>query len=93
MNWRPEGWKNPHSGKAPELVFPQCCIMLEEGAFEAGADAMLEALERQCTSVTLEPNCSLSLVCIIPNVPIKMIPAGGFFQKGVLVFIPEAENV
>ena len=49
MNWRPEGWNNPHSGKTPDLVFPQCCIMLEEGAFEDGADNMLETLRNMGT--------------------------------------------
>jgi len=40
--WRPEGWKNEHIASASgEPIYP------EHQVFEAGADAMLEALRRQ----------------------------------------------
>lgn len=44
MKWRPEGWKNPFDGlpayptEAGERIF--------ETIFEAGADAILEALKK-----------------------------------------------
>ena len=43
MIWRPEGWLNPHQGEV-ELLFPRCCIGLENAAYEAGADAMAKHL-------------------------------------------------
>jgi hypothetical protein len=56
--WRPEGWENPyptmqqmrefHADKA-FFYDPQC-----RNAFDAGADAMLEALKQQFDSEHLE---------------------------------------
>ena len=47
--YRPEGWKNPHSTTKREL---RSCVMMMVANpayynFEAGADAMLEALKEQ----------------------------------------------
>jgi len=43
VSWRPNDWTNPHKGEI-ELVFPCCCIGLENAAYEAGADAMAKHL-------------------------------------------------
>lgn len=42
MSWRPEGWENPHTDAG------------RFGSFEAGADAMLEALKKKGAWMTPE---------------------------------------
>jgi hypothetical protein len=45
MDWRPEGWKNPH--RYDLLEEPTEEVLIEKGlhfAYEAGASAMLEAI-------------------------------------------------
>ena len=45
MSWRPSDWKNPHWKRSnPNLGEPELIIGRIANAFEAGADAMLEAL-------------------------------------------------
>lgn len=65
MSWRPKDWKNPHSGKTPELVFPQCCVMLEEDAFEAGADAILKSLKK--SGIYGKPSGDFECFCMFPS--------------------------
>lgn len=47
MNWRPEGWKNPY------LVEPHSSVARTSDApiYEAGADAMLEAIREEIEKV------------------------------------------
>ena len=44
MKWRPVDWTNPYSTEGPSLN------LMRHDAFEAGADAILAALELQVTS-------------------------------------------
>jgi hypothetical protein len=47
-NWRPDGWKNPHDRKYLKKIHGNKPYQLqdyESHIFEAGADAMLEALK------------------------------------------------
>jgi len=48
MAWKPEGWKNPY-----QTIFPQPSHEYEQGIFEAGADAMFEAIKREGTPTGL----------------------------------------
>ena len=66
--WRPEGWENPHSNLGPGFD-------LAHTAFEAGADAMLEALKKKGAWMTPE-----QLTLLAPD---RQYP------YGYLVFIPE----
>jgi len=45
--WRPEGWANYRSTQDPKSF--EDCILVDKlnGIFEAGADAMLEALRKE----------------------------------------------
>lgn len=48
-NWRPKGWKNPELASSDPLHScqkPDFCSCDKYDAFEAGADAMLEALRK-----------------------------------------------
>lgn len=42
MNYRPEGWKNPHADTTLNYAYN-----MQGLAFEAGADAMLEGLKKE----------------------------------------------
>ncbi len=43
MEWRPEGWENPHLGLESETFIEQAANTLLAGAYEAGADDILQA--------------------------------------------------
>lgn len=48
MSWRPEeGWNNPHEPVAGASTTAILIKAFEHTAYEAGADAMLEALKKQ----------------------------------------------
>jgi hypothetical protein len=76
MNWRPEGWD---SSKAPSTQFEADSAheMLQK-VFEAGADAMLEALKSKGAWMTPEQ--------------MKLLAPDRKYPFGWLVFIPEKEN-
>jgi len=67
--WRPEGWENPHSNLGPGFD-------LAYTAFEAGAEAMLEALKKKGALMTPEQ--------------MKLIAPDRQYPYGYLVFIPDA---
>jgi len=48
--WRPEGWDNPYKQETPEHWSDNYAVIQskEWHIFEAGADAMLEALFSEC---------------------------------------------
>jgi hypothetical protein len=62
MSWRPEGWKNPHTDLARDT-------------FEAGADAILDALKNKGAWMTPEQ--------------MKLLAPDRQYPYGHLVFIPE----
>ncbi len=66
--WRPKDWKNPHIGNCcPEGGCETC----EIDAYEAGADAMLEALRKQGGHTINEQG-----VGVFPPQPLKTAKAG-----------------
>lgn len=65
--WRPEGWKNPHQGLPTDEIF------------EAGADALLEALKKRSAFLSSKELESI----IIHNAP----------RNGYLILIPEDEDM
>ena len=69
--WRPEGWENPYF---TQERYDEC-----EGAYDAGADAMLAALKEQ--SVHVDVGVDKGIV----NLPFH----GG--SHGFVVFIPDKE--
>lgn len=62
MSWRPEGWKNPHTD-------------LASATFEAGADAILEALKEKGVFMTPQQ--------------MKVLAPERKYPYGYLVFIPD----
>lgn len=71
--WRPEGWENPYIDPStkPEGSF----ITTFHHIYEAGADAMLEALKNKSPILTSEQ--------------MKLIAPDRKFRYGWLVFIPD----
>lgn len=52
MNWRPDNWENPYESedvwiRVGKLAGQALGIRYDSDVFEAGADAMLEALKRE----------------------------------------------
>lgn len=84
--WRPEGWENPYisNWKDIPIVDEETTRTDRDLYFEAGADAMLEALKKEATALIVpgdrkvhlkeEDGCSFAVI-------IK--------RKGTLVFIPD----
>ena len=68
MRYRPEGWDNPYKYKDSSAAI----------YFEAGADAMLEALEEN--GMDIKEGCISCVVALPPPFGLK---------KGKIVFIPE----
>ena len=86
--WRPEGWKNPCEGawKNCEQQYPGgiplAYQILQDVGFEqgfgAGADAMLDALEKKSAFMTPEQ--------------MKLLAPDRKYPYGYLVFIPEQKE-
>ncbi len=90
--WRPEGWKNPYcdqcwwktynAGEGEEGPYSKCnCI------YEAGADAMLEALRNSPHRRVIKDYIEIIPEELLDKSPeeISLIHAG----NGIHVFIPE----
>lgn len=84
MSFRPEGWQNPHRDRWKELDH---VMTLEEDyetnqhfSFEAGADAMLEALREKGNADLLR-----FIYAVVKVRPIETI------GKGKFIFIPDEE--
>ena len=54
MSWRPKGWTNPRQKEIPGYI---CDYEAYRQAFEAGADAMLEALRSMGNHYSNLPEC------------------------------------
>ncbi len=68
MSWRPEGWSNPYS-ELPKGWFgsdteANIIHYAKQEGFEAGADAMLEAIKKMpyCTHPIMLPNGNYYLI-------------------------------
>lgn len=93
--WRPDGWENPHGkwiaehedyfpGWHPSMYFVHD---LRRASFEAGADAMLEALTKQSVRFRFHKEGEFDFVFDVD-------PAFNTDEwiKGTLVFIPDIDN-
>ena len=47
MDWRPKNWENPHRGLESETFIEQVANTWLGNAYEAGANAMLKALQEE----------------------------------------------
>ena len=88
--WRPQGWSYPVKNTEGQTVYLKVCNCLvgqiadDYATFEAGADAMLEALKKKGTKVEdAEDGFSVRL----PD--IKFLHG---IKRGTLVFIPDDEE-
>ena len=78
--YRPVGWENPYKDIMNPHTNRQGVILKlgderQERAYEAGADAMLEALRKQPISIMIGGK--------------KLNLEEGMARKGILVFIPD----
>ena len=78
--WRPKDWKNPF----PMVENDEG--VLEYATYEAGADAMLEALRGSGVYMVVNENRILLVTPETMVYPIKCI------TEGTLVFIPDEEQ-
>jgi hypothetical protein len=85
MSWRPEGWKNPYININPGSW--DYFSNEHNPAFEAGADAMLEAIKKQPNSVKVD--LEFQSVGEVATEYFKIIHPNG---KGTLVFIPDEKE-
>lgn len=87
MSWRPEGWVNKHRDVAKTLEQHKVSsdtvqiAHLEADLFEAGADAMLEALKKGAQYTGYEK-----------EVVSVNIPTSGLL-KGWIIYIPDEKEV
>ena len=84
MSYRPGGWKNrykPMADREPHWPI-QVRIQALETAFEAGADAMIEALKAK----------GLHFEKASPDELARVIPFLDAVDTGTLVFIPDEEG-
>ena len=72
MNWRPKGWKNLWDKQ------PSDCLATPSPVWEAGADAMLEALKAKGAYMTPEQ--------------MRLLAPDAKYGYGWLVFIPEGDT-
>lgn len=81
--WRPEGWENPHH-KEQTIYDPGTdTFWYIDIIFEAGANAMLDALRKQ----TLDHEITITAIQNIPSVGLKTPTTPGMW-----VFVPDDEE-
>jgi hypothetical protein len=80
MSYRPKGWKNPY----PSAQFHPMGLFYKD-AYEAGADAMLEALRKTGKSYESERDTGLMEDQTVLLVYVRTKP------PGVVVFIPDED--
>ena len=80
MNWRPEGWCIPLEIKPLGESGKTAWLEIDKFSFEAGADAMLEALREKGNADLLR-----FIYAVVKVRPIETI------GKGKFVFIPDEE--
>ena len=87
--WRPSGWENPYEGGIKVSVSGLDVVNVHSDAiFEAGADAMLEALRKQGTQVKLINNTPRG---VAPNETPDKIITGTIITYEV--FIPDNKEI
>ena len=91
--WRPEGWKNPFVGRPRNMVMTTD-YSISRDIFEAGADAMLEALrgmgERvDNTGAYPKPKATVIQNGVITEEPLMLVASLKKGEHGVMVFIPD----
>lgn len=90
MNWRPKNWDNPYPDLSEEVLTEKHLIQAMEKPksnyelFEAGADAMLEALKQLRDRV----------ICEKDSVIIRLSPMleEGEYKEGTWYFVPDEKE-
>lgn len=81
--WRPDNWHSPYE----EYTMDEPGMKMQHESFEAGADAILEALKVKEDTVRLKSD-STSRIPAYGNYP-EIIVEGKPYDEGWLVHIPE----
>ena len=83
-NNRPFTWENPYKARGDCFTYQEVEPAMNE-AYEAGADAILEALEKQAIKLTK------GQIIMVPIKGTEIEPVS-FGTDGYLIFIPEESN-